>query len=96
MNRKYNPYVSLAALLLLALILVLVCTGCRAEAATDGAVVAVAERTGHANRYTYEVEHNGFGPSFYTITDTWTGNQYLFVKYGNGNGVGGGLTKLEE
>jgi hypothetical protein len=86
--RKHNPWLSLVALLLLALILVLACTGCRVE--------AEAAETGPASRYTYEVEHNGFGPSFYTITDTQTGNQYLFVRYGNGNGIGGGLTKLEE
>lgn len=87
MYRKHNPWLSLVALLLLALLLVSVCAGCHAE--------AKAAETGQGNRYTYEVETNGFGPNFYTITDTWTGNQYLFVRYGNGNGVGGGLCKLE-
>lgn len=88
MNRKCNPYVSLAALLLLALILVLTCTGCisRAEAA----------ETKPAKRYTYEVQNAGFGLDFYTITDTQTGNQYLFVYTGTTNGKAGGLTKLEE
>jgi hypothetical protein len=32
MNRKHNPFVSLAALLLAAVILALTCTGCNSEA----------------------------------------------------------------
>lgn len=90
MNRKYNPFVSLVAMVLLALILVLTCTGCtsRAEAAEI--------EPEPAKRYTYEVQENIFGPAFYTITDTQTGNQYLFVHIGNSQGKAGGLTKLEE
>ena len=67
MNRKNNPWVSLVALLLAALILVLTCTGCKA-----------AEK-GTPHRFTYEAA----GPSpamhesIYIITDTETGVQYL-------------------
>lgn len=88
MYRKSNPWVSLVALLLLVLILVLTCTGCISRAEAAG--------TKPAKRYTYEVQNNGFGPDFYTITDTQTGNQYLFVCTGTTNGKAGGLTKLEE
>ena len=85
MYHKNNPWVSLVALLLLALILVLTCTGCRAEAA----------EIEPANRYTYEVESHPWGPTFYTITDTQTGNQYLYVYHGTSQGKAGGLCKLE-
>lgn len=88
MNRKYNPYVSLVALLLLALLLVSVCAGCTNRAEAAG--------TKPAKRYTYEAQNAGLGLDFYTITDTQTGNQYLFVYTGTANGKAGGLTKLEE
>lgn len=84
MYRKNNPWLSLVALLLLALILVLTGTGCtvKAEAA-------------QTKRYTYEVEDHYGGLKFYTITDTETGNQYLYVKTSRAD-AGGGLTKLED
>lgn len=68
MNQKYNPYVSLVALLLLALILVLTCTGCavEAEAAT-------------LSRFAIARDEYNDGLTAYVITDTETGVQYLFV-----------------
>ncbi len=45
MNRKHNPFVSLAALLLAAVILALTCTGCYSEATekNDGPAVITEE-----------------------------------------------------
>lgn len=71
MNRKHNPFLSLVALVLLAVVLVLVCTGCAVE-------TAPAEINDTAPRFTYE--YCGIGPgsySLYIITDTLTGAQYL-------------------
>ena len=81
MKRKHNPLVSLAAMLLLAAILVLACTGCAAdtEAATP-------------SRFRIEEAARGAFIRTYTITDTETGVQYMFVEGHNC----GGLTKLEE
>lgn len=82
MNRKKNPYVSLVAVLLLALILVLTCTGCRAEAA----------ETKPAPRFSVEDAGNGCE----IITDTETGVQYLYYfRSYNGYKGGSGLCKLE-
>lgn len=79
MNRKKNPYVSLVALMLLALILVLICTGCvKASAATEP-------------RFTKEYHHMGSHDYAYIITDTETGAKYLFFKGYDA----GGLCKLE-
>lgn len=81
MNRKYNPFVSLVALLLAAVILVLTCTGCTVRASWDDA------ETNTAPRFTYEyVDHRCT-----IITDNQTGVQYLYYA----SGYGGGLTKLE-
>ena len=63
MNHKYNPMLSLVALVLLALILVLSCTGCTIE----------AEAAETEPRFTSE--HTG---NYCTIiTDNQTGVQYL-------------------
>lgn len=79
MNRKYNPYVSLAALVLLALILVLTCTGCRpALGATS-------------DRFTREVHSIDDVRHVTIITDTETGDRYMFYKAYNA----GGLCKME-
>lgn len=84
MKRKNNPWLSLAALLLLALILVLTCTGCTGK-----------ESAAPSKRFTYERERIGAtvrGIVYAAvITDTETGQQYLFVDHG----TCGGLTKLE-
>lgn len=81
MSRKYNPYVSLVALLLLALILVLTCTGCRKEAA-------------NATRFTQEEIYHDWvsGNRARIITDTETGRQYLL--YANHNSSG--MVELED
>ena len=76
MNRKHNPLVSLAALVLLGAILALAFSGCAKEA-------NAAQR----HRFTYEF--GGWLPGaneIYTITDTKTGVQYLVVE-GNGTSV---------
>lgn len=83
MNHKYNPWLSLVALLLMALILVFTCTGCtKASAATE-------------NRFTQEYHYlNGYH-SAYIITDTETGVQYLAYEVQSNYGRGVGLCKLE-
>lgn len=71
MYRKHNPFLSLVALVLLAVVLVLVCTGCAVE-------TAPAEINDPGPRFTYE--YCGKGPGshpLYIITDTLTGAQYL-------------------
>lgn len=79
MNRKHNPWLSLVALLLAAIILVLTCTGCitEANAATE-------------NRFTYTRENLCGYTYAWVITDTETGQQYLLITAGDG----GGLTAL--
>lgn len=85
MNRKHNPWVALVALILLATILVMACTGCSAATAEAETVP----------RFTCEQAGRAKGMDLYIITDTETGVQYLLAeKYGHGYGIG--LTKLEE
>lgn len=81
MQRKGNPLVSLVALVLLAIILVSVLTAC------SGSAAAATETT---TRFTVELQESNI-MAVWIITDTETGQQYLFVK----SGYGGGLTKLE-
>jgi hypothetical protein len=82
MYRKHNPYVSLVAILLLAVILAYACTGCAAQ----------AESAETAPRFTVENAGNGCE----IITDNETGVQYLYYhKSYNGYKCGSGLTKLE-
>lgn len=81
MNLKYNPFVSLVAALLLAVILVLTCTGCHNTAEAD----ATEETT--PPRFTVEKADQGIR----IITDNETGAQYIAYIY---NGTCG-LTKLE-
>lgn len=79
MNRKHNPLLSLAALLLLATILVWICAGC---------TEAAAETTEAPARFTSEYM-GYFNPThLYIITDTETGMQYLLAQlYGQGVGI---------
>lgn len=77
--RRINAF--LAALLLLALILVFTCTGCAIDAS------ATTEK-----RFTYTQENMGGNVYAWVITDTETGQQYLYITAGQG----GGLTKLED
>ncbi len=81
MYRKNNPWLSLVALLLLALILVLTCTGCAAKA-----------QAAEPDRFTVENAGNGCA----IITDTETGVQYLYFYHSYNSYKGGsGMTKLE-
>ena len=96
MYRKHNPWLSLVALLLLALILVLTCTGCTLEVSESGKrwVTAEAEETEPAPRFT--IEHVYGNTTRYSvleiITDNETGVRYLAYITSEGTG----LTKLEE
>lgn len=83
MNQKYNPMLSLVALVLMALILVFTCTGC-----TDQTEAAAAETP---NRFTETREMLMYG-YVYIITDTETGEQYIAYR---AHGQGCTLTKLE-
>lgn len=77
MNRKMNPWVSLIALLILVAVLAMVCTGCVTEAgAATERRFAVKTEQGAANIEGISI-----------ITDTETGNQYLWVDGYNGGGL---------
>lgn len=81
MNRKYNPWLSLVALLLLALILTLTCTGCTARASWGNTEDDTPPR--------FSVEYAGV--NIRIITDNETGVQYIAYLFNSGCG----LTKLE-
>ena len=84
MNRKHNPWVALAALILLVTILVMTCAGCNTAAAVETVPRFTCKPAGEAD-----------GVNLYIITDTETGVHYLMAeKYGHGYGIG--LTKMEE
>lgn len=95
MNRKYNPMLSLVALVLLALILVLSCTGCAVEAAAATEPTAEPE-AGIFSTSRFDIEHEfsvwPYLEEVYVITDNETGVQYLFVEGAQG---AAGLCKLE-
>lgn len=81
MYQKNNPWLSLVALLIMALIIVLNLTGCTEASAETPA------------RFTVEYAGN----SCEIITDNETGVQYLFYSYGTThNNRAGGLCKLED
>jgi hypothetical protein len=90
MYRKSNPWVSLVAVLLLAVILVWTCTGC-AAAAGEPRKAARYEVIKNSDRFAMERYFNGSRPDCYVITDNETGTQYLYVA----DSYGGGLTKME-
>lgn len=84
MKFKYNPWVSMVALLLLATILVLVCTGCAAD---------TEEKEDASGRFTVEFSRNfNVSDQLYIITDTETGVQYLLADVYSG----ACLIKLED
>ena len=85
MRRKHNPYVALVALLLLALIVSWICSGCHAE------VAAATEPTEPTYRFAVDNAPTSGTYAAYIITDTETGVQYLFFR----NGYCGGICKLE-
>lgn len=86
MNKKGNPWVSLAALVLLGIILVAVCSSCRGE------YVTAAEPEPPRFEVTYY--HNS-ELEYRVITDTETGVQYLLIGDSTGYGIGYGLTVLQ-
>lgn len=81
MNRKHNSLLSLAALLLLAVILVLICAGCADE--------DQLEMYKKSDRFTVEwyANNDRTMPDCYIITDTETGAQYLYVSSHNSAGL---------
>ena len=81
MRFKYNPWVSMVAALLLAVILALACAGCTTNTKAAAPSRFTAEYVGSADSAT----------KIYIITDTETGVQYLLADLPNGIG----LTKLE-
>lgn len=85
MYHKNNPWLSLVALLIMALILVFTCTGC-----TDAE--AAEMETEPAPRFTQEIHQISAGEYAHIITDTETGVKYLFVD----GYKAGGLCKLED
>ena len=86
MNRKHNPMLALAALVLLAMILLLTCTGCASTAGPETPEPMVPTETTSTDRFTVDYMNDGAQ----IITDTETGVQYLFYKFG----YGAGLTQL--
>lgn len=104
MNRTCNPWVSLVALLLGAVLLVLCCSGCAAVEAVEAALAAEPAPTEPARFVTEYIqsERDGMGEdgnSIQIITDTDTGAQYLVYidtyhsGYAGGRGVG--ITALQ-
>lgn len=97
MNRKYDPWVSLVALLLLGLILTLACSGCKHETEAAGRNDRPAVITEETEPET--MAETRPAPRFkaqrvgvcVVITDNQTGVQYLYY----GTGYGGGLCVLE-
>lgn len=84
MNRKANPFVSLVALVLMAVILLAVLCGCDPVEASE-------EEPGR-ERFEITYEDNLIGPVMVRIiSDTETGVQYLLI----GKGSGYGLTVLQ-
>ena len=80
MNRKHNPMVSLAALVLLGVILALACAGCKAE---DPAAMEPKETMPR-----FAIEEQFLSPGWlYIITDTETGVQYLAIHKSQGIGL---------
>lgn len=80
MYQKNNPWLSLVALLIMALILAFTCTGCRtAMGATS-------------DRFTRELHSIDDVHHVTIITDTETGDRYIFYKAYDA----GGLCKLED
>lgn len=83
MRRKHNPYLAMAALLLLSLIVTWICDGCAIETA--------AARSEPTPRFAVEYEGNQCS----IITDNETGVQYLLYRETTNYGKGIGLCKLE-
>lgn len=85
MRLKHNPWISLLAALVMTVIVLLYFTGCSAHAET-------AENGKAQARFTTECDGPQVGVgTYYTITDTETGAQYLLVK----NSYGMAMAELE-
>lgn len=84
MNRKHDPWVSLIALLVGAILLVFCLTGC---SGTERVEADVPKQ----ERFTMEQVTNSLRVRVYVITDNQTGIEYLWVSGSNK----GGLTRLE-
>lgn len=93
MNRKHNPMLSLAALVLLAMIL-LVCTGCAPAESTETPEPMEPTETQETTeihpaplaRFNIELQLKFYG-DLYIITDNETGIQYLAFETGHGVGM---------
>lgn len=85
MNRKANPFVSMVALVLMAVILLAVLCGC------DPVEASAAEPA----RFKLTHKENTDEWQIRIFTDTETGAQYLLVGDSNGYGAGYGLTVLQ-
>ena len=94
MNRKHNPMVSLAALVLLAMILAPVCIGCAPTESTETPAPMEPTETQETTetdtatlaRFTIEMQIKFYG-TLYVITDKETGIQYLAFETSNGVGM---------
>jgi hypothetical protein len=85
MRRKHNPYLALATLLLLALIVTWICGGCSKE------ICPAPYYMIEPGRFTLEESFRSGPYRGCVLTDTETGVQYLFIR--NGGGIA--MTKLE-
>ena len=97
MNRTCNPWVSLVALLLGAVLLVLICSGCATVEAAMGAELAPTEPARFVTDY---IQDEGGGDTIRIITDSETGAQYLVYidayHISNAGGRGVGITALQD
>lgn len=84
MKHKSNPWTALIALLLMAVLIVCICTGCAdaTEAAESPGDRFVVERASTSSNFF----------DAFIVTDTETGARYLLVDCSYGTG----LTRLEE
>jgi hypothetical protein len=78
MRRKHNPYVTIVALLLLALIVTWICGGCSKE------ICPAPDYMIEPGRFTLEDSFKSGPYKGCVLTDTETGVQYLFIYNGGG------------
>ena len=92
MNRKHNPMLALAAMILLGVILAMICGGCAASAEATAPMepVETQETTENASapltRFNIELQLKFYG-DLYIITDNETGVQYLAFETSHGVGM---------
>lgn len=90
MYRKNNPWVSLVALLLGALILVLTCTGCDIQVGASETETLAETEPEPSDRFSVTTNENHKGVRICVITDTLTGKEYIVLYTGYA-----GVAKLE-